>query len=471
MTLVAGVDSSTQSCKVVIRDLATGQMVRSGAAPHPPGTEVDPQAWWDALQLAVTEAGGLDGVSAIGVGGQQHGMVCLDSQGSTVRPALLWNDTRSAADAADLVDEVGAQRWADEVGSVPVASFTVGKLRWLARHEPDSMERTAAVCLPHDWLTWRLRGGGIDSLTTDAGDASGTGYWSPALRSYRRELLELAAGRSDLVVPAVLEPGAVAGVTTEGLGAIPPGISVSAGTGDNMAAALALHVAPGEVIMSVGTSGVVSAVSTTATADATGQVAGFADATGAFLPLVCTLNAGQVIDAVRALLAVDFPTFDRLAAAPMADSDALTLLPFLVGERTPNRPHARGVLSGISLANLTPAALARATVESIACGLADGLAAIRQCGVPTGQVFLVGGGAKSPALRACVSGVLDAPVVVPDPGEYVAEGAATQAAWALTGHRPDWGSTAQALVRSDPAPDVLARYSNLRDRTGPDAWP
>ena len=157
--LVAGVDSSTQSCTVVIRDADTGELVRQGRAPHPDGTEVDPAAWEAALAPRSTAAGGLDDVEAIAVGGQQHGMVCLDEAGAVVRPALLWNDTRSAQAAADLVAELGAQEWADAVGSVPVASFTVTKLRWLADHEPDNAAATAAVCLPHDWLTWRLRSG------------------------------------------------------------------------------------------------------------------------------------------------------------------------------------------------------------------------------------------------------------------------------------------------------------------------
>src|SRR3954469_15503168 len=190
MTLVAGVDSSTQSCKVVVRDADSGALVREGRASHPDGTEVDPAAWAAALQSAIGEAGGLADVAAVAVGGQQHGMVCLDAEGEVVRPALLWNDTRSAQAATDLTAELGGgQAWADAVGLVPVASFTVTKLRWLAEHEPANAERTAAVCLPHDWLTWQLAGdswgggaGGqqsLDALVTDRGDASGTGYWSP----------------------------------------------------------------------------------------------------------------------------------------------------------------------------------------------------------------------------------------------------------------------------------------------------
>src|SRR3954467_12911440 len=202
MTLVAGVDSSTQSCKVVVRDAESGRLVREGRAPHPDGTEVDPAAWRVALQAAIAGAGGLGDVAAVAVGGQQHGMVCLDEDGEVVRPALLWNDTRSAGAAADLVGELGGPAtWAAAAGSGPGASFTVTKLRWLASHEPDAIARTASVCLPHDYLTWRLTG----EFTTDRGDASGTGYWSPAGGEYRTELLELAAGRVP-ALPRVLGP-------------------------------------------------------------------------------------------------------------------------------------------------------------------------------------------------------------------------------------------------------------------------
>jgi xylulokinase len=209
LTLVAGVDSSTQACKVVVRDAAGGELRRQGRAPHPNGTEVDPAAWEAALQEAVEAAGGLEDVAAVGIGAQQHGMVCLDEAGQVVRPALLWNDTRSAGAAEDLVAEGGGpEAWAASVGLVPVASFTVTKLRWLADHEPEAAARVAAVCLPHDWLTWRLGGAaGLEALATDRGDASGTGYWSPAAGTYRPELLRLALGH-DALLPAVLGPAA-----------------------------------------------------------------------------------------------------------------------------------------------------------------------------------------------------------------------------------------------------------------------
>lgn len=204
--LVAGVDSSTQSCKVVIRRATTGEVVRSGRASHPDGTEVDPAAWWTALGTAVADAGGLDDVAAIGIGGQQHGMVVLDADGRVIRPALLWNDVRSAAAAAAMVEELGREAWVARTGLVPVASFTATKLRWLRDAEPDNAARVAAVALPHDWLSWRLRGYGpadesplgpdLDALATDGSDASGTAYWDPARREYDPELFEARPGPS-----------------------------------------------------------------------------------------------------------------------------------------------------------------------------------------------------------------------------------------------------------------------------------
>src|SRR6516225_3580721 len=204
--LVAGVDSSTQSTKVVLCDTDDGTVVGRGSAPHPPGTEADPADWWAALRQAGD--GLLDRAAAVGVAGQQHGMVVLDDAGEVIRPALLWNDLRSAAAAAELVREFGGPRWwASETGSVPTASFTVTKLRWLATHEPASANRVAAVLLPHDWLTWRLLGG-MGEAVTDRGDASGTGYFSPARGIWLPDLVKTAIGRT-LRLPRVASPGEV----------------------------------------------------------------------------------------------------------------------------------------------------------------------------------------------------------------------------------------------------------------------
>ncbi|MET8158242.1 xylulokinase [Sphaerisporangium sp. NPDC005289] len=451
MTLVAGVDSSTQSCKVVIRDAETGALVREGRAPHPAGTEVHPGHWWDALQRALAEAGGLSDVAALSVGAQQHGMVCLDENGQVVRDALLWNDTRSARAAQDLVAELGGpQAWAEAVGSVPVASFTVTKLRWLAEHEPDNAARTAAVGLPHDWLTWRLAGApGVNALTTDRGDASGTGYWSPGTGSYRPDLLKLAMGHTP-VVPRVLGPTAQAGRAGE--------VMLAPGTGDNMAAALGVGLGPGDVVVSIGTSGTVFACAGEPSHDPSGAVAGFADATGRFLPLVCTLNAARVLDAAARMLGVGLDELGDLALQAPPGADGLVLVPYLEGERTPNKPDATGSVHGLRLANSTPAHFARAAVEGMLCGLADGLDAL---GVEPRRILLIGGGARSRAVRQIAPAVFGRPVVVPEPGEYVADGAARQAAWLLSGtaEPPAWLAGEPEVYEADPAPGVRARYA------------
>jgi xylulokinase len=457
--LVAGVDSSTQSTKVVVRDARSGAVVRAGRAPHPDGSEVDPAAWWAAFEQATADDL-LDGVAAIAVGAQQHGLVLLDERGDVVRPALLWNDTRSARAAADLVAELdGPQAWADAVGTVPVASITVSKLRWVAEHEEQLAARASTVLLPHDYLTWRLAGGG-SQFVTDRGDASGTGYWSPVTGEYRGDLLQQAFGRS-LDVPCVLGPGEIAGETTGG-------IRIGAGTGDNMAAALGVGARPGDVVVSIGTSGTVFAVHDKPTSDPTGIVAGFADATGRFLPLVCTLNAARVLTSTAALLGTDLAGLDELALSAPAGADGLVLLPYLEGERTPNRPDATGVVAGLRSATMTPANFARAAVEGLICGLADGLDALRAQDVDVNRVLLVGGGSRSRAVQHVAAALFDAPVAVPPPSEYVADGAARQAAWVLSGEPepPDWAADGPAVdVTAEPSPQVRDAYAALRDAT------
>jgi len=469
MALVAGVDSSTQSCKVVVRDAATGALVRSGRASHPDGTEVAPAAWWDALQTAIADAGGLDDVDAVSVGGQQHGMVTLDEHGDVVRDALLWNDTRSAQAALDLIAEGGgAQAWADATGSVLVASLTVTKLRWLRDAEPDNAARVAAVALPHDWLTWRLAGHGagspaFDQLVTDRSDASGTGYWSPATDGYRPDLLQLALGH-DAAVPRVLGPNEAGPRSV--VGAKRP--VLGPGAGDNAAAALALGLRPGDVAVSIGTSGVVSAVTGKPAADGSGLVNGFADATGNFLPLACTLNASRVLDATARMLGVDHAGLSELALQAPAGADGLVLVPYLEGERTPNKPDATGALHGLRLANTTPAHLARAAVEGMLCALADGIDALRATGVAVERLFLIGGGARSEAVRRIAPSVFGLDVVVPTPGEYVADGAARQAAWVLSGSDtpPAWDAAGSAEVYSaEAAPQVREQYAAVRELT------
>ncbi|PYI64719.1 xylulokinase [Arthrobacter livingstonensis] len=472
MALVAGVDSSTQSCKVVVVDTGTGRTVRTGSAPHPVGTEVDPSAWWDAVLAALHDAGGLAEVAALAVAGQQHGMVLLDSSGEVVRPALLWNDTRSAAAAGDLVAELGAAELARRCGSVPVASLTITKLRWLRNNEPENAARVAAVALPHDWLSWRLRGYGpagqgplgpdLEQLVTDRSDASGTGYWSPGSGSYDLGLFEAALGRPAreagtpgrtpglAVLPRVACPSEPVGTLHPDLvpGVAARQVKLGAGAGDNAAAALGLGADKGDVVVSIGTSGTVFAVADAPACDPSGTVAGFADASGGFLPIAVTLNAARVISSVSELLGTTFAEFAELAIAAQPGSAGVVLVPYFEGERTPNLPDATASFHGLSIASTTRENFARAAIEGMLCGLADGLDAIAGTGAGIQRVLLIGGAAQNPAVQAVAAQIFNAPLAIPAPGEYVARGAAVQAAWALDGTRPAWPlETAAAPVR------------------------
>ena len=463
MKLVAGVDSSTQSCKVVIRDLETGALVRSGSTKHPDGTEVDPAAWWVALNSAVSQAGGLEDVEAISIAGQQHGMVALDSDGNVIRPALLWNDTRSAGAAQDLIDEFGVEALVSRTGSAPVASFTITKLRWLRDNEPANAAKVAAVALPHDWLTWRLRGFGpagesargpvLDELITDRSDASGTGYFNPETDQYD-DLLVIAALGHLPILPRILVPGESAGPVVSGNSHA----LVACGAGDNAGAALGLGAKDGDIIVSIGTSGTMFGVSSTHPRDLTGTIAGFADASGLYLPIAVTLNAARILSTTADLLNVDFDEFARLALKAPSGSDGLVLVPYFEGERTPNLPNAKASLHGMSIASTTRENLTRAAIEGMLCGLNAGLQALSKLGIEGKRLLLVGGAAQNAAVNEVAKTIFSLPIEVPVPGEYVADGAAVQAAWALTGERPEWSIEISARYEPATNPEVMSAY-------------
>jgi xylulokinase len=467
VNLVAGIDSSTQSAKVLLVRADDGAVAAQAAAPHPDGTECHPDRWWEALSAAGREL--LERADAVGVAAQQHGMVTLDDAGAVVRPAMLWNDVKSAPQAAAMVAEFGgAAEWAARTGSVPTMSFTVTKLRWLAEREPAHAARVSRVLLPHDWLTWRLAGGspGQGGRTvepvTDRGDASGTGYFSPAENAWLPGYAGRALGRP-VGLPRLAGPSEVIGTTSWGA-------ALSAGTGDNMGAALGLGLAEGDVGVSIGTSGTAFAVTPAMSADPTGLVSGFADATGRFLPLACTLNAARVLDVTARMLGVDPAGLSDLALKAEPGAGGLALLPYLDGERTPNRPAANGVLRGLTTANATPENLARAAVEAVLCSLADAVDCLRPCGITPARIVLTGGAARSPALRTIAPAVFGLPVVVPEAAEYVALGAARQAAWALAGtaEPPHWPARPSVTYEAAASPGVREQYAALRDDAA--AW-
>ncbi|NGO47678.1 FGGY family carbohydrate kinase [Streptomyces ureilyticus] len=480
MGIVAGLDSSPDFTRIVVCDADSGAVLRQGYAPHPlDGAEggrpsdVDPQAW--LLSLGEAAGGGLlEGVQAIGVSAQQSALIPLDTQGNTVRPALVGGDKRAQVCAAELVDALGGREaWAQAVGTVPGAAQPVTKLRWMVKNEPDAALRTAMLMQAHDWLVWQLLGRPA-RRTTDRGDASGTGYWCAVNGAYRPDLVELALGHQALL-PDVLGPAEAAGTTPEGL-------LISAGTGETMAAAFGLGIGLGDAVVSLGASGSVMAVHHEALIDPSGMITSLADATGMHLPVVTTLNAVRTLRGSAELLGLpDLESLSDLAMKSTPGAHGLVLLPYLEGERTPDLPHVAGTLAGLRRESMRPEHLARAAFEGMLCGLADALDVLRRRGVEVRRIFLLGPAAELPAVQACAPALLGTQVVVPQSADYAAIGAARQAAWALGASQgtldprqpPVWqGATAQIL---DPGDDVAVgaavrqQYTSVRDQTHPGA--
>jgi xylulokinase len=468
--LVAGVDCSTQATKVLVVDADTGSVVASGRAPHEVtgsggARETDPEIWWRALGSAIGQTGRAGELAAISVAGQQHGLVVTDADGRPLRPAILWNDTRSAPQAAELTAALGGPaEWAERIGLVPVPSFTATRWAWLRANEPEVADAARAVRLPHDFLTERLCGRGA----TDRGDASGTAWWSTRDERYSDEVLELI-GVDPILLPDVLGPsepaGELGGPAVEQLG-LPAGALVGPGTGDNMGAALGLGAAPGQPVVSLGTSGTAYAVMDERTVDPSGTVAGFADASGRFLPLAATLNATLAVDRVAEWLGLD-----REAAA---ERTSVVVLPYLDGERTPNLPRAAGMIAGLRHAT-TREEILLAAYEGAAASLIEALRELSRLGSgldPEASLILIGGGARGAVWQRTVARLSGRRVQVPDADELVALGAAAQAAACLSGEPPDeparrWGTSAGTEVDPPPEKDVatLERIGAVRADT------
>ncbi len=468
-SLVAGVDCSTQATKVLIVDAADGTVVAEGRAPHEvSGTdgarETHPHVWRDALRDALAQTGRAGDVAAVAIAGQQHGMVTLDDDGMPIRPAPLWNDTRAAPDAERLIEELGgAEPWAVQIGVVPVASFTASKWAWLRRTEPEHAAATRHLRLPHDYLTELLCGRAV----TDRGDASGTAWWTTATGDYAIRVLELPSLQLDPdMLPTVLGPGEPAGEITAEAAAtfgLPAGAAVAAGTGDNMGAALGLGLRPGVPVVSLGTSGTAYAVSDTRVVDPSGLVAGFADATGRFLPLAATLNCTLAVDRVAGWLGID-----REDVAATTD---VVVLPYFDGERTPNLPDAAASFHGLRHST-TPQEILLAAYQGAAASLLmaiDRLSAVGSGVFDDAPIGLIGGGAKGSAWRQVIADLSQRRVVAPDAQELVALGAAAQAA-ALLREEPaeaiarGWGTTAGEEV--EPARDTREALARIRAMIG-----
>jgi xylulokinase len=488
--IVAGVDCSTQATKVLLVELDSGRIVGEGRVSNTvsgvAGTrESDPEQWWSGLREAIASTGRAREIEAIAIAAQQHGLVVLQAPGGrALRPAILWNDTRAAANVERLLEELGGPgEWAQAVGVVPVPALTVASWAWLRDAEPELARGAGAIRLPHDFLTERLTGEPV----SDRGDASGTGWWSAAHERYVIEVLSLPSIELDqALLPHVLGPEQPAGRLRDGAAAelgLRAGIPVGAGTGDNMGAALALDPAPGQPVISLGSSGTVYCVSSEPACDPSGIIAGFADATGRHLPLACTLNATLAVDRFARWLGLD--------REAVQEGGKVVVLPFLDGERTPNLPAAAATITGLRH-DTTPGQILMAAHEGVIASLLIGLEALEsqpirgelrrahgsctqgECQEDSGEgppIVLIGGGARGRVYREVLRRMSGRAIELPHVEELVAYGAAAQAAAVLSGEKPQtiagsWNARAGTVLEPAPRDEgALERFRRVLTET------
>lgn len=459
---VIGIDVSTTATKALLVD-ETGQVLATGTAtygyevPHPMWTEQDPLLWWEAAQDAIGEALHKSGVSAdtvdaVGLTGQMHGSVLLDQAGEVIRPAILWNDQRTAAECDEIRERVGRDRLISTTGNDALTGFTAPKLLWVANHEPDNWSRTATVLLPKDYVRYRLTG----ERAVDVAGGSGTILFDLASRTWSSEILE-ALDIDPSICPPTFEGPAVTGrISTSAAEAtgLRAGTPVVAGGGDQSANAVGVGaIEPGVTALSLGTSGVVFATSEGPTVDPEARVQAFCHAVPERWHMMgVMLSAAGSLRWLRDALAPD-ADFDALvagAAEVEAGSEGLLFLPYLTGERTPYPdPDARGAFVGLTVSH-DLRHMTRAVLEGVAFGLRDGLDLMVEAGVTRpDSIRASGGGTRSPLWRQILSDVLEAGIESVATEEGAAYGAAVLASIGA-GHFTDAAEATGALVEVSP---------------------
>ena len=482
--LFIGIDSGTQSTRAVLIDGGSGRVIAAHSAAHAmlpsdvPGTkEQDPADWVRAMTTVMTAVLGTAGpdaasrVAAIGISGQQHGLVPLDAEGRVIRPAKLWCDTSTAPQAVTLTQRLGGlSRTIQQLGNGIPAGFTASKILWMKEHEPDRYARLATVLLPHDYLAFRLTG----RAHVEWGDASGTALMDVRTRTWCGDAIAAIDPALASKLPPLSHPREPAGTVTPEIArqfGLRDDVLVS-GSGDNMMGAVGTgNVADGIVTASLGTSGTIYACSRAPMVDPAGEVAAFCDATGQWLPLVCTMNVTVATEMVRALFGFDHAALSEAAGSVEAGADGLLLIPFFEGERTPNVPDGTGVWLGVRPRTMTPAHMARAAMEGATLGLNYGLNRLRALGLAPREIRLTGGGSKSALWRQIAADVFNCPVVCPAGDEGAAYGAALHALWvwehARGAGRPIAEITRDLVAMDDdtrvvPQPDDAGRYGDLQ---------
>ncbi|TMU80640.1 xylulokinase [Pseudomonas fluorescens] len=476
--LFLGIDCGTQGTKAIILDATSGQVLGQGAAAHTMISgangrrEQDTQQWLEAFTLATRQAlqaANVDGQSILGIGvsGQQHGLVLLDDQGEVLRPAKLWCDTETSAENDRLLTHLGGEKGSlERLGVVIAPGYTVSKLLWIKEQHPVVFSRIARILLPHDYLNFWLTG----RACSEYGDASGTGYFNVRTRQWDLQLLRDidASGRLQAALPELIDAhqsvGTILPAIAEHLG-INPNALVSSGGGDNMMGAIGTgNIQPGAITMSLGSSGTVYAYSEVPKVSPDASVATFCSSSGGWLPLICTMNLTNATGAIRELFDLDLQQFNDLVAQSPIGADGVSMLPFLNGERVPALPHATGSLHGLTLDNLTQANLCRAAVEGTTFGLRYGLDLLRQNGLQSRSICLIGGGSKSAVWRQIVADIMNTPVICTEQSEAAALGAAIQTAWCKSwsnGHENTLADLCQRCVKLDSSSETLPIAANV----------
>ncbi|AMB85003.1 xylulose kinase [Pseudomonas agarici] len=473
--LYLGIDCGTQGTKAIVLDTVSGRVLGQGSAPHSMISgangrrEQDVSQWLEAFTLATRQAvqvAGIDGQSILGIGvsGQQHGLVLLDQQGHVLRPAKLWCDTETTPQNQRLLEHLGGAAGSlERLGLVIAPGYTLSKLLWTQEHHPELFARIAHILLPHDYLNYWLTG----RACAEYGDASGTGYFDVRKRNWDLQLLSDIdpSGRLQAALPELLEAhqpvGRVLPEIARHLG-INPAALVASGGGDNMMGAIGTgNIRPGVITMSLGSSGTVYAYAEQPQISADAAVATFCSSSGGWLPLICTMNLTNATGAVRELFDLGLDDFNAQVEQAPIGANGVSMLPFLNGERVPALPQASGSLLGLTLTNLTQANLCRAVVEGTTFGLRYGLDLLRDNGLQSHGIRLIGGGAKSAVWRQMVADIMDTPVICTEQSEAAALGAAIQAAWCESGEIHSLEALCERCVNLDAASETWPTPANV----------
>lgn len=480
--LFIGIDSGTQGTKALIYSESDNSVIAEAYSGYPllenerGGREQHPKTWLNACRKVIKKvcsdsAVDASNIRAIGVSGQQHGMVVLDAQGEVIRPAKLWCDTETTAECELLTRNIGGEAAVvAETGNHIAAGFTASKLLWLKDHEPENYDRLDTVLLPHDYINFWLTG----EKVAEYGDASGTAYFNVRSRGWSEKVLLSIdnSGKLEACLPKLIrsdEPcGVVKNELAEELG-LPKGVIVSSGGGDNMMAAIGTgNVTNGVVTASLGTSGTIYGYSDTPVIDSSGELAAFCSSSGGWLPLVCTMNVTVATELTRSLFGYSIEEMEDKVNQSSPGSEGLLLLPYFQGERTPPLPEATATLAGISSINYTPANISRAAMEGATFGLRYGLEVMKRNSIDPSEIRLVGGGAKSAIWRQMVADIFNCQVVTLKNEEAGALGGALQAVWCWKKEQgekvnikelTDIAVQLQKDQACQPEPDNVARYA------------